>query len=92
MAYNQDSRAPQASDDDDGDNYNEASIGLISEQPRKGKDKELCSKTLLIMLVIISNVVWIAAILGTWYGTRDLLERCGSNKYPADFGMYKKVR
>ncbi|KAL6924720.1 hypothetical protein FSHL1_001970 [Fusarium sambucinum] len=86
MAYNQDSRIGRtSSDDNDGDNYNEANIGLISELPRKSSRKELCSKTLLIMLVIISNVVWITVISGTWYGARDMLERCGINKYPADF-------
>ncbi|GKT97831.1 hypothetical protein FLAG1_00169 [Fusarium langsethiae] len=37
------------------------------------------------MLVVISNVVWIAVISWTWYKTRDLLESCGSNNYPADF-------
>lgn len=88
MTYNQDSRTGRASsDDNDGDTYNEASIGLISEQPRKSSHKELCSKTLLIILLIISNAVWIVVISRTWYGTRDLLETCGNNKYPADFGM-----
>lgn len=86
MAYHQDSRAGRASDDDD------ANIGLISEQPQRTKRKEVCSKTLLVMLVILSNVFWIAAILRTWYGTKDLPERCGSNRYPADFGMYTTTR
>ncbi|KAK6707500.1 hypothetical protein SNK04_008483 [Fusarium graminearum] len=86
MTYNQDSRTGRASsDDNDGDTYNEASIGLISEQPRKSSHKELCSKRLLIILLIISNAVWIVVISRTWYGTRDLLETCGNNKYPADF-------
>ena len=83
MTYNQDPKEGRSSDDE---YNNEASIGLISEQPRKSKRKETCTKTFLVMLLIASNVVWIAAVSGTWYGTKDLLERCGSNRYPADFG------
>lgn len=83
MTYNQDPKEGRSSDDE---YNNEASIGLISEQPRKSNRKETCTKTFLVMLLIASNVVWIAAVSGTWYGTKDLLERCGSNRYPADFG------
>lgn len=83
MTYNQDPKEGRSSDDE---YNNEASIGLISEQPRKSKRKETCTKTFLVMFLIASNVVWIAAVSGTWYGTKDLLERCGSNRYPADFG------
>ncbi|CAG7554469.1 unnamed protein product [Fusarium equiseti] len=82
MAYNQDPKEGRSSDDE---YNNEASIGLISEQPRKSKRNETCTKTFLVMLLIASNIVWIAAVSGTWYGTKDLLERCGSNRYPADF-------
>ena len=83
MTYNQDPKEGRSSDDE---YNNEASIGLISEQPRTTKRKETCTKTFLVMLLIASNVVWIAAVSGTWYGTKDLLERCRSNRYPADFG------
>ena len=83
MAYNQDPKEDRSSDDE---YNNEASLGLISEQPRKSKRKETCTKTFLLMLLIASNVVWIAAVSGTWYGTKDVLRRCGSNRYPADFG------
>lgn len=83
MTYNQDPKEGRSSDDE---YNNEANIGLISEQPRKSKRKETWTKTFLAMLLIASNVVWVAAVSGTWYGTKDLLERCGSNRYPADFG------